>query len=56
MGTYYPNSISDGSSSGSAVAAALGLCTAALGTEVPEDAALPYSAATDAAVRQWEAS
>ncbi|KAI4244046.1 MAG: hypothetical protein L6R42_010572, partial [Xanthoria sp. 1 TBL-2021] len=33
MGTYYPNSTSDGSSSGSAVAAALGLCAAALGTE-----------------------
>ena len=40
LGTYYSNSISDGSSSGSAVAAALGLCTAALGTEVPEDASL----------------
>ena len=38
MGTYHPNSISDGSSSGSAVAAALGLCTAALGTEVPDNA------------------
>jgi amidase len=34
LGTYYPNSISDGSSSGSAVATALGLCAAALGTEV----------------------
>ncbi|KAJ8132150.1 hypothetical protein O1611_g1472 [Lasiodiplodia mahajangana] len=32
-GAYYPNSNPDGSSSGSAVAAALGLCTAALGTE-----------------------
>ena len=34
LGAYCENSISDGSSSGSAVAAALGLCTAALGTEV----------------------
>ncbi|KAF2971833.1 hypothetical protein GQX73_g1759 [Xylaria multiplex] len=33
LGAYYPNSNPDGSSSGSAVAAALGLCTAALGTE-----------------------
>lgn len=40
MGTYYPNSISDGSSSGSAVAAALGLCAAALGTEVPRHVSL----------------
>ena len=34
LGTYYPNSKPDGSSSESAVATALGLCTAALGTEV----------------------
>jgi hypothetical protein len=34
MGAYYPNSTPNGSSSGSAVAAALGLCTAAIGTEV----------------------
>lgn len=34
LGAYYPNSRSDGSSAGSAVAAALGLCVAALGTEV----------------------
>jgi len=34
FGTYYPNSKSEGSSSGPAVGAALGLCTAALGTEV----------------------
>ena len=34
MGTYYPDSIFDGSSSGSAVAATLGLRMAALGTEV----------------------
>lgn len=34
LGAYYPNTRSDGSSSGSAVAAALGLCGAALGTEV----------------------
>ncbi len=34
MGAYYPNSTPDGSSAGSAVAAALGLCTAAVGTEV----------------------
>lgn len=40
MGTYYSNSISDGSSSRSAVSAALGLCTAALGTEVPGDASV----------------
>ncbi|RWA10549.1 hypothetical protein EKO27_g4556 [Xylaria grammica] len=33
LGAYYPNSNPDGSSSGSAVAAALGLCAAALGTE-----------------------
>ncbi|KAI1357761.1 amidase [Xylaria arbuscula] len=33
LGAYYQNSSPDGSSSGSAVAAALGLCTAALGTE-----------------------
>ncbi|PVH68788.1 amidase signature enzyme [Cadophora sp. DSE1049] len=33
MGTYYPNSNPAGSSSGSAVGTALGLCTAALGTE-----------------------
>ncbi|TVY82555.1 putative amidase [Lachnellula suecica] len=33
LGAYYPNTRSDGSSSGSAVAAALGLCGAALGTE-----------------------
>jgi amidase len=38
LGTYYPNSISDGSSSESAIAAAPGLCTAALGTEVSGDA------------------
>ena len=55
MGTYYPNSISDGSSSGSAIAAALGLCTAALGTEVPEDASLSTPGVADAIVRQWEA-
>ena len=34
LGTYYPNSKPDGSSAGSAVATALGLCTAALGAEV----------------------
>ena len=34
VGAYYPNSRSDGSSSGSAVGAALGLCVAALGSEV----------------------
>ncbi len=34
MGAYYPQSQPDGSSSGSAVAAALALCTAAIGTEV----------------------
>jgi amidase len=34
LGAYYSNARSDGSSSGSAVAAALGLCGAALGTEV----------------------
>lgn len=34
LGTYYPNSTPAGSSSGSAVATALGLCTAAIGTEV----------------------
>ncbi|KAI1408046.1 putative amidase [Hypoxylon sp. FL1857] len=33
LGIYYPNSTPEGSSSGSAVATALGLCTAALGTE-----------------------
>ncbi|KAK0110115.1 hypothetical protein ONS95_002770 [Cadophora gregata] len=33
LGAYHPNTRSDGSSSGSAVAAALGLCGAALGTE-----------------------
>ena len=33
-GTYYPDSTPNGSSSGSAVAAALGLCIAAIGTEV----------------------
>ncbi|KAI1737184.1 putative amidase [Xylaria scruposa] len=33
LGAYYPNSSPEGSSSGSAVATALGLCTAALGTE-----------------------
>ena len=36
LGTYYLNSKSDGSSSGSAVAAALGLGAAALGTEVSD--------------------
>jgi amidase len=34
LGVYYPNSNPEGSSSGSAVATALGLATAALGTEV----------------------
>jgi amidase len=34
LGTYYPNSSPAGSSSGSAVAATLGLSTAAIGTEV----------------------
>jgi amidase len=34
IGTYYPNASPSGSSSGSAVAVALGLSTAALGTEV----------------------
>lgn len=34
LGVYYPGSSPAGSSSGSAVAAALGLCVAALGTEV----------------------
>lgn len=34
LGTYYPDSSPSGSSSGSAVAAALGLSMAALGTEV----------------------
>lgn len=34
MGSYYPNSTPVGSSSGSAVAVALGLSSAALGTEV----------------------
>ena len=34
MGTYYPGSSPAGSSSGSAVATSLGLCTAAIGTEV----------------------
>jgi amidase len=34
MGTYYPGSTPEGSSFGSAVAAALGLSTAAIGTEV----------------------
>ncbi|KUJ20268.1 amidase signature enzyme [Mollisia scopiformis] len=34
LGAYCPNTRSDGSSSGSAVATALGLCGAALGTEV----------------------
>lgn len=34
MGAYIPNSDPSGSSSGSAVATALGLCFAALGTEV----------------------
>lgn len=34
MGTYYPDSQPSGSSGGSAVATALGLCFAALGTEV----------------------
>lgn len=34
FGAYYPGSRSDGSSSGSAVATALGLCVTALGTEV----------------------
>jgi amidase len=34
LGAYYPQSQPDGSSAGSAVATALGLCTAALGTEV----------------------
>lgn len=34
QGVYYPGSSPAGSSSGSAVAAALGLCAAALGTEV----------------------
>ncbi|KAK4445842.1 amidase signature enzyme [Podospora aff. communis PSN243] len=33
MGAYYPNSTPEGSSSGSAVATALGLSTAAIGTE-----------------------
>ncbi|OTA54812.1 amidase [Hypoxylon sp. EC38] len=33
LGIYYPNSTPEGSSSGSAVGTALGLCTAALGTE-----------------------
>ncbi|KAI9684532.1 MAG: hypothetical protein M1822_005620 [Bathelium mastoideum] len=33
LGTYYNHQRSDGSSSGSAVAVSLGLCTAALGTE-----------------------
>lgn len=36
FGTYYPHSRSDGSSSGSAVAAALGLSVIALGTEVSQ--------------------
>ena len=34
MGTYYPDSTPEGSSAGSAVATALGLSTAAIGTEV----------------------
>jgi amidase len=34
LGTYYHHSRSEGSSSGSAVATALGLCIGALGTEV----------------------
>ena len=34
MGVYYPGSQPNGSSSGSAVAATLALCTAAVGTEV----------------------
>ena len=34
LGTYYPDSQPSGSSSGSAVATALGLCFASLGTEV----------------------
>lgn len=34
LGAYYPKSHPEGSSSGSAVATALGLCAAALGTEV----------------------
>jgi amidase len=42
LGTYYPYSKSDGSSSGSAVAATLGLCIAALGTEV-RFAVSPYT-------------
>ncbi|KAK3332679.1 glutamyl-tRNA amidotransferase subunit A [Cercophora scortea] len=33
LGAYYPNQNPSGSSSGTAVAAALGLCTAAIGTE-----------------------
>lgn len=34
LGTYYENANPEGSSAGSAVATALGLCIAALGTEV----------------------
>jgi amidase len=56
LGTYYPNSRSEGSSSGSAVAAALGLCTAALGTEV-KPALFPYlQMETDIIARRLAAS
>jgi Asp-tRNA(Asn)/Glu-tRNA(Gln) amidotransferase A subunit family amidase len=37
LGAYHPNSQPEGSSSGSAVAAALGLSTAAIGTEVKKN-------------------
>jgi amidase len=51
LGTYYPNSRSEGSSSGSAVAVALGLCTAALGTEVRPRSSPTFRWKTDITAR-----